>query len=430
MRQILVLGLLAAVCWWIYDSYFVPTAQAGGDPVGGVVDDSGAHRNGQVPGGPAAGGNTMQTSGFSELLGRGSPQQPTANAAADGAENAAPPATPAPAALDAAGQQALQELLARIQAREPAAVEQAWIALQSGRLLAGPSQQLLGALQGDALQPETTFAQLFARLGTHNTFLHVPTGRELGARAFEAAMKLPDPEAVAAGSRYLELCLRGHIRKHDADARAAVDRAYAQYRIRADRWLCDPQNVAGARSYTVKSGDSLNRIAGRFRREGVMVEEGTIAALNRIHNKNAIQVGQRLKVPVAPIRAIVEKRSFSLGLYVGDTLLRLYWVGLGANDKTPVTTFDVIAKQPRPQWTAPDGRVLPYGHQDNILGEYFIKFGHPSYIGFGAHGTPMPETIGTMSSMGCIRMYAPDIAELFEILPRGATVEIRANQST
>ena len=37
----------------------------------------------------------------------------------------------------------------------------------------------------------------------------------------------------------------------------------------------------------------------------------------------------------------------------------------------------------------------------------------------------MPETIGTMSSMGCIRMYQNDIAELFRLLPRGATVEVR-----
>ena len=64
-----------------------------------------------------------------------------------------------------------------------------------------------------------------------------------------------------------------------------------------------------------------------------------------------------------------------------------------------------------------------------MLGEYFIKFGHDQYSGFGAHGTPLPETIGTMSSMGCIRMFDADIAELFKILPRGAEVAVRATES-
>jgi lipoprotein-anchoring transpeptidase ErfK/SrfK len=34
-----------------------------------------------------------------------------------------------------------------------------------------------------------------------------------------------------------------------------------------------------------------------------------------------------------------------------------------------------------------------------------------------------------MSSDGCIRMRAPDIADLFELLPRQVTVEIRASES-
>ena len=52
-----------------------------------------------------------------------------------------------------------------------------------------------------------------------------------------------------------------------------------------------------------------------------------------------------------------------------------------------------------------------------------------SYTGFGIHGTPQPDTICTMSSAGCIRMFAPDIDELFRLLPAGAKVEIRATES-
>jgi hypothetical protein len=177
------------------------------------------------------------------------------------------------------------------------------------------------------------------------------------------------------------------------------------------------------------AGDSLARIAGRFKKQKVLVEEGTLAILNRIHNPNAIQAGQKIKVPQAPVHGIVEKRSFSLAIYVGEHLLRLYWIGHGENDRTPVTTFTIGVKQPRPDWTAPDGQRYAYGDPKNILGEYFIKFLNDTYVGFGAHGTPLPDTICTMSSAGCLRMYAQDIEELFKMIPMGSKIEVRATES-
>jgi len=242
-------------------------------------------------------------------------------------------------------------------------------------------------------------------------------------------MALADAQAVAAGTQLLTLMLRGRITKADEVARAFVDETYKQHRVRVDRWLCDPGNVTGARSYTVARGDSLARIAQRFRKEGLAVEDGTIAVLNRIHNPNALQVGQKVKIPVSPITGVLEKRSFGLALYVGEHLLRLYWVGHGANDHTPLVEFTVGEKQAQPAWTAPNGKVYAYGQPENILGEFFIKFLHDTYVGFGAHGTTLPGTICTMSSAGCIRMLDADIAELFKILPRGAKVVVRATES-
>ena len=97
-----------------------------------------------------------------------------------------------------------------------------------------------------------------------------------------------------------------------------------------------------------------------------------------------------------------------MAVYVGDTIVRLYWVGHGKDDCTPETTFVVLEKQEKPDWYGP-GRLVPYGHPDNVLGDYFVKFRHESFTGFGAHGTSEPETIGTQSSAGCIRMADADI---------------------
>ena len=287
------------------------------------------------------------------------------------------------------------------------------------------SERLLAALApaGDGIDRQ------MAALGADNSFLHSAEGRGLAAQAAATIAALGDAEAVPAGSRLLALMTKGRIRKDDQAPRAFVDDIYKQHRVRVDRWLCDPGNVAGARSYTVQSGDSLARIAKRFRKEGLFVEDGTLAILNRIHNPNTIREGQKIKVPVAPITTVVEKRSFTMAVWLGDDLLRLYWVGHGENDRTPVAEFTVGVKQPKPDWTSPDGRVYAYGHPENILGEYFVKFLNDTYVGFGAHGTPRPETIGTMSSMGCIRMYAPDIAEVFRLVPTGTKVSVLATES-
>ncbi|HIB01258.1 MAG TPA: hypothetical protein EYO31_05085 [Phycisphaerales bacterium] len=42
------------------------------------------------------------------------------------------------------------------------------------------------------------------------------------------------------------------------------------------------------------------------------------------------------------------------------------------------------------------------------------------------HGTIAPETIGTQASMGCIRMGADEVAQVYEMLSEGVSiVEIR-----
>ncbi|HEU4419442.1 MAG TPA: L,D-transpeptidase family protein [Planctomycetota bacterium] len=399
MRRLFFLLVLATLGWWGYGWANGAEASRDGKPV--------------PPGGAQSTPTAPLDAPLTNMLSVGQDQQVQKH-------SPEPDAEPPPAAPVMPG---LAELLPRINQREPAAVSLGWVAVatQAGT----PPPELLAALAA----PGKDFASQLQALGADNSFLHSAEGRALAASALAAAMALPDAEAVAAGSQLINLSLRGRIDRAHTQARACVDEAYRKHRVRADRWVCDPGNVAGSRSYTIGDGDTLGKVASKFRREKIPVESGTLAVLNRIHNENAVQVGQKIKVPVDPIHAVVEKRSFSLAVYVGDSLLRLYWIGHGEHDKTPVADFTVGDKQPRPQWTAPNGEVYAYGDPRNILGEYFIKFRHASYTGFGAHGTPMPDTICTMSSMGCIRMLAPDIQELFKILPRDAHISVRATES-
>ncbi|MBL8725627.1 MAG: L,D-transpeptidase family protein [Planctomycetes bacterium] len=322
-----------------------------------------------------------------------------------------------------------ETMLTAIGKRDSAALDRGWA------LLAGPvlgQMAVTGVVRQRLAAACTTpaandVASLLAQLGSGNSFLHSEEGRGFGAKLLGALAALGDADAIGPGSRLLELATRGRIEKQDQDAALFVDRAYQQHRGPVDRWLCNPDNVQGARSYIVQRGDALAKIAGRCRKDGILVDDGTLQILNRIPNPDRIRPDQHLKAPLDPILTVVEKRSFTLCVYVGDLLLRLYWVGHGAGDKTPLAEFTVGNKQPKPQWTSPDGNVYPYGDPRNILGEYFVSLQHAGHQGFGVHGTPEPDTIRTMSSMGCVRMLAPDIAEFFRLVPRGTKLVVRAS---
>ena len=361
----------------------------------------------------------------------------------------------APAVAEAASEKtaddkleaALAALLASIRSGDEKARLEGQRLLGRSELSAQHRERIGAALQGTApaatpskstAQPESTpypagllasddLAAVLAGLGSNNAFLHSKEGRGLGRRALELIAKQKDEVAVETGTKFLELCMRGPVERGQDDAIAFVDEAYKQHKVRADRVLCDPSNLSRARSHQVASGDSLAKLAQQWRKEGIAIDETSLAILNRISNPNSLRVGQRIRCPIDPIRAVLEKRSFLLAVYVGDRILRLYWVGHGAGDKTPVTEFTVVDKLKDPDWYSPDGQVFPAGSPENILGRYFIKFSNPdpNITGYGAHGTPRPETIGTMSSMGCIRMYDDGIEELYKLLPRKAKVEVR-----
>jgi len=331
-----------------------------------------------------------------------------------------PGSGPPPPLQASARPPATDALVSRLESGDMTA---AWDALSAPDRSAG--ERLAQAL--DAAFEKATPAAAISLLGDHNSFLHSEEGRQAARRAIAKARR-QDPEAgVMTLTRFLQLCMKGSIEKADTAARSVVEEGYAALKPLLLRTVLDPADLSRAKSYKVQPGDTLEGIAKRFRKAGHKLESGTLAAFNRISDPRRLRSGQVLKVPVDPISTVVEKNSFLQAVYVGDVIFRLYWVAHGKDGCTPETTFTVGAKKEHPDWYA-DGRVIPYGHPDNVLGDYFIKFLHDSYTGFGVHGTSDPASIGTMASAGCIRMFDADIEDYFKVVPRGTRVEIRASR--
>jgi lipoprotein-anchoring transpeptidase ErfK/SrfK len=174
-----------------------------------------------------------------------------------------------------------------------------------------------------------------------------------------------------------------------------------------------PEKVA----YTVKSGDSLSRIA--------TAHNTTLGALQRLNDLDPtnpiIYPGSVLYMLNGDWSIHVDKSEFVLLLMNGNDLYKLYRVGIGRQNRTPVGVFVIDTKVIHPAWTPP-GKHIPYGDPENVLGTHWLGLApvedtSKTLKGYGIHGTWEPDTVGTAASAGCVRMVNEEVAELFDFIP-------------
>ena len=172
--------------------------------------------------------------------------------------------------------------------------------------------------------------------------------------------------------------------------------------------------------YKIQPGDNLTRIAKQY--------NTTAELLMRLNRKSStlLRVGEPLKILRGKTSLLVDKSDFTLTLLLDGYYLKQYPIGTGKNDKTPEGKFIIDKKIKEPTWYPPDGKVYPYGTPQNILGTRWMGFqDQPGLTGYGIHGTTEPESIGTESSNGCIRMYNQDVEELYDYITPGTEVIIQ-----
>jgi lipoprotein-anchoring transpeptidase ErfK/SrfK len=163
-------------------------------------------------------------------------------------------------------------------------------------------------------------------------------------------------------------------------------------------------------SHKVKNGQSLWDFAA---------ENTTIRAV-QISNKipiesSVIHVNQVLTFFGGNWEIKASKSNFGLQLLLDGKLFRYYPIGIGKDNRTPVGEFIIKGKKREPTW-----KGYPFGHPENVLGTRWMrltKISDGSNEGYGIHGTSAPESIGTASSLGCIRMKNEDVEELFNFIP-------------
>ena len=131
-------------------------------------------------------------------------------------------------------------------------------------------------------------------------------------------------------------------------------------------------------------------------------------------------------------RIVVSKKA--LQLYVinekNDTLFQrpiACGVNLGnktmvGDKKTPEGEFKIKYMYDATSWKHDFGDGQ--GMREGAYGPLFFRLNVPGFNDIGIHGTIFPESIGTRSSEGCIRMRDEDIKTLYKYCYLGMTVII------
>ena len=129
---------------------------------------------------------------------------------------------------------------------------------------------------------------------------------------------------------------------------------------------------------------------------------------------------------------VVSKKA--LQLYVinekGDTIFQRP-IACGANygnktkvgdKKTPEGEFKIKMMYDASSWKHDFGDGQ--GVRDGAYGPLFFRLNVPGFNDIGIHGTIFPESIGTRSSEGCVRMRNDDIKALYPHCHNGMKVII------
>lgn len=244
----------------------------------------------------------------------------------------------------------------------------------------------------------------------------VPVPANVSLLMDTAAQLASAQKFVEARAQYLEAL-------HHADApslRRQIESKLAAVNITL---LLSPRPIPEKVDYVIKRGDSLGVIANRFGTTSELLQNN-----NMISNPNLIKIGDRLRVFTGKFELVANKTTHDMVVLMNGEFFKRYKVGTGVFGKTPVGTFVVREKIPEPTWWPPDGREVPFGHPDNILGTRWMSVratgDTPDVRGYGIHGTWEPESVGKASSAGCLRMINAEVEELFTYIPVGTPLRI------
>jgi lipoprotein-anchoring transpeptidase ErfK/SrfK len=200
----------------------------------------------------------------------------------------------------------------------------------------------------------------------------------------------------------------------------------------ADKWLFSrtvyPDDPL-CETYQVGKGEILAFISEKYK-----VPYQILMQVNNITDPRSLQAGQNIKVIKGPFSAKVYRSTFTMDIYLQNTFVRSFIVGLGLPGKeTPTGIWRVAAdgKMERPIWYDeienktyyPEDPDYPLGSR--WIGLEGLEGEAEGREGFAIHGTKEPQQLGTQGSRGCIRLENGNVILVYNLLfPVDSLVEV------
>lgn len=240
--------------------------------------------------------------------------------------------------------------------------------------------------------------------------------------SIDAPVRLADALGMEKEDKLLEARALGLelLNPTNAALKSQVEELLGRVNIRL---VTTPRAMPEKIEYTVKSGDSLGRIAKMFG-----TTEDLAQGSNQIKDAALVRIGDHFRIFSGKFSVRVNKSHNDLVLSMNDRFFKRYPIGTGKFGKTPAGTFVIQERIKEPVWYRPDGKAVLYGDKENILGTRWLALkptgNTPDVKGYGLHGTWDETSIGKQESSGCVRLRNPDIEELYLLLPVGTPVVI------
>jgi len=175
--------------------------------------------------------------------------------------------------------------------------------------------------------------------------------------------------------------------------------------------------------YKVEPGNQFRTIGRKFK-----VPYKILMQINNISNPRALRAGETIKVINGPFHCRIYRSTFTMDLYLQDTFVRSFSIGLGKPGMETPTGHWVVksgGKLISPPWTDPiTGKAYEAEEPDYPLGSRWIGLegiegNAKDRTGFAIHGAKNPEEISIAGSQGCIRLHNDDAILVYDLLMPG-----------
>ncbi len=189
--------------------------------------------------------------------------------------------------------------------------------------------------------------------------------------------------------------------------------------------------------YTVKSGDTLSRIA--------LLMNSSVESIQKTNAMNpedtALRIGEKLKIYKGDWSIEIDPGQGELRLLDGGLLFKIYPLSAGDRADRGEGSYVIRGKRKAPSWRSPEGKLYSPGSAGNILGSGWMELrrtaggeesGKHSAAGtpMGIHGSDPGANAGRAGngpevlSPGYFRVSNEDMNELFAVVPPGTPVRV------